>query len=409
MAMDVLHHHDRVVDHEPDRQHHRQQRQKIEAESHHQHQRANADQRQWNGDDGNDHRTERRQEQEDHHDDDEYGLPQRLLDLVDRRLNEFGGIVGHLHLHRRRQVTLELRKQRTNALDQRQRVALRRRLHSDEDGVLAVEGNAGIGALGRQFDGGDVLDPHEAAVLGFDDHALELVEVAQVGVGGDVRDDEVALGLAGGGLEVVGGNRRRDIVRRHAAPGHLDRIEPQPHRKGLPTENVGRRHAVDGRQHRLHHAGEIVRYRRTRELLAGEAEIHHGGGLAGGLGDDRVVGFLGNQIFDRIHLGENFGQRLVGVEVQLDVDLDRAGPQHRRRGDIVDAFGRGDRLLDRRGDEALNQIRRRAWIGSRDVDDGIRQFRILADRHGGRRPEADQQDQQADDDRQNRTFDEDIS
>ena len=84
MAVDVLHHHDGVVDHEPDRQHHRQQRQQVDAEAHHQHQAADADQRQRNGDDRNDHRAERGQEQEDHDDHDADRLDQGHLHLVDR-------------------------------------------------------------------------------------------------------------------------------------------------------------------------------------------------------------------------------------------------------------------------------------------------------------------------------------
>ena len=408
MAMDVLDHHDGVVDHEPDRQHHRQQRQQVEAEAHDQHQAADADQRQRDSDHGNNDRAERGKEQEDHDHDDQHSLDQRVLHLVDRRLNELRGIISHLHLHRRRQVAFELRKQRAHALDQRQRVALRRCLHADEDRALAAECDARVRALGGKFDGCDILDPHEAAVLGLDDHLLELLEVPQVGVGLNVRDNKIALGLTRRGLEVVGGNRRRDVARRHTAACHPHRIEPQPHCERLPAENVGRCHAVNRRQYGLDNAREVIGDRRSRELVAGETEIHHGRGLAGGLGHDRVVRFLRDQVSDRVHLGENFGQRLVRIEVQLDVDLDRAGALHRRRGDVVDAFGGGDRLLDRGGDEALDQAGRRARIDGGDIDHRVRQFRILPDRQYAGGPQTNQQDQQADDDRQDRTLDEDI-
>ena len=147
-------------------------------------------------------------------------------------------IVSHFHFHRRWQIALKFRKQRTNTLDQRQRVALRRRFDADEDRVLAVERNARIRALRGKFDGGDILDPHEAALLRLDDHAPELVKVTQVGVGRDVGDDEVTLGLTRGGLKVVGGDRQGDVERRHAEARHADRIEPQPHRKGLAAENI---------------------------------------------------------------------------------------------------------------------------------------------------------------------------
>src|SRR6185295_9874692 len=128
----------------------------------------------------------------------------------------------------------------------------------------------------------------------------------------------------------------------------------------------------------------------------------------GGLGLDRNVRFLRDQVPDRIHLGENFGQRLVRVEVQLDVDLDGAGALHGRRGDVVDALGGGDRLLDRRGDEALNQVGRCARVHGGDVDHRVRQFWILPDRQYAGGPQTNQEDQQADDDRQDRTLDEDI-
>ena len=281
-------------------------------------------------------------------------------------------------------------------------------LHADEDRPLAVEGDARIRALRRKFDGGDILQPHEPAVLGLDDHALELIGIAQIGVGLDVGNDQIAFGLASGGLEIVRRDRRLHFIGRDVAPGHLHRIEPDPHRKSLPAENVGGGHAVDRRQHRLHHARQIIRDGGTRQFVAGKAEIHHGRGLAGGLGDDRVVGFLRDQIFDRVHLGEHLGERLVRVKIQLDVDLDRAGALHRRRGDVVDALGGGYRLLDRGRDKTLDQRRGRTGIRGGDVDHRVRQLWILPDREIRRRAKTDQQDQQADDDRQNRTLDEDI-
>ena len=194
--------------------------------------------------------------------------------------------------------------------------------------MFAIEGDARVGTLRRKFDGRDVLDPHEAAVLGLDDHALELTDVLQIGIGGDVGDDEIALGLARRRLEIVGRYRGGNIGRRNVAAGHSDRIEPQPHRKRLAAQNVGGSDAVDGRKHRLHHPRQVVRDCRPRQHLRGEAEIHHRRGLAGGLGHDRIVGFLWDQVFDRIHLGEHFGQGLVRIEIQLDVDLDGAGAEH---------------------------------------------------------------------------------
>jgi len=67
----------------------------------------------------------------------------------------------------------------------------------------------------------------KAAVLGFDDHALELVDVLQIGIGRHVGDDEIALGLACGGLEVVGGDGGATSFGDTAASRHPHRVEPQ--------------------------------------------------------------------------------------------------------------------------------------------------------------------------------------
>ncbi len=81
-----------------------------------------------------------------------------------------------------------------------------------------LEGDAGISTLRIEFDGRNVLHPHEAAVLGLDDHALELVDVLQIGIGRHIRDDEIALGLARRGLEIVGGDGGGNVGGRNARP-----------------------------------------------------------------------------------------------------------------------------------------------------------------------------------------------
>ena len=75
MAMDVLQHDDGVVDHEADRQHHRQQRQRVDREAERIHQRKGADQRHRDGHQRDQRRAERAQEDEDdqHHQHDRLG------------------------------------------------------------------------------------------------------------------------------------------------------------------------------------------------------------------------------------------------------------------------------------------------------------------------------------------------
>ena len=69
MAIDILHHHDGVIDHEADRDGERHQRQIVDAEMHQIHRRERPGDRQRDGDAGNERRPEVAQEQQDHHHD----------------------------------------------------------------------------------------------------------------------------------------------------------------------------------------------------------------------------------------------------------------------------------------------------------------------------------------------------
>ena len=118
VAIDVLENDDRVVDDQAYRQHHREQGQQVQAEAERRHDNPGADQRQRDCHDRNQHRTQAAEEQENHpdHNDDRGG--ERKFDLVDRRLNELGRIVGNLHFDRRRQVAFDLWQQCPNTRHQ---------------------------------------------------------------------------------------------------------------------------------------------------------------------------------------------------------------------------------------------------------------------------------------------------
>ena len=231
------------------------------------HDDADADQRQRHGHDGNDHGAERAEEQEDDDDDDADRQTERALDFRNRRPDELGGIVGDRHFDSRRQALLDLRQDRPHVVDDVERIAGRRRVDADEHRAVAVHQHRDVGALRAEIDVGDVLQPHQRAVLGLHHHVPEFVDRLEVGVGDDVGDGEVTFGLARRRLIVVGQKRARDIDRGNAARRHARRIEPHPHRISLAAENVGRRDAIDSRQQRLDVAREIVGDRRGAQLV----------------------------------------------------------------------------------------------------------------------------------------------
>ena len=65
-------------------------------------------------------------------------------------------------------------------------------------------------------------------------------------------------------------------------------------------------------------------------------------------------------------LGLDLGHRGVGIVVQLHVGLDGRDPLGAAREQIVDAVGLGHGLLQRRGDEALDQLAAGAGVGGGD-------------------------------------------
>ena len=317
-------------------------------------------------------------------------------------------VVSNLHLYRSRQVPFDFRQQCPNTRDQRQGIAGRRCLHADEHGVLAVHLDTRGPALGIQIDAADVLHPHDCAVLRLYHHLVELLDVGEPRIGVDIGNGEVAFGLARRRLKVIGADRGGDVAGRNPPRRHPCRVEPQPHRKGLPAENVSRCDAINRGEQRLHDAGQIIGDRRARQFRAGEADIHDRRSLSCRFGDDRVLQFFRKLEFDLLDLGHDVGERLARIVIETDIGRDRAGSLNRRRGQVIDALGGRHRLRDRRRDKALHQIGRSAGVERRDCDRRVRQLRVLADLQAGHRLETDQQDQQADHQRQHRPADEDV-
>ena len=100
-------HDDGVVDHDADREHDRKQGRDIDGEAERRHRRKGADDRHRHRGRRHQHRAPVLQEDQDHDEDEQAGLDQRLVDLVDRFRDEFGGVerrvVGHVLRKRLRQ------------------------------------------------------------------------------------------------------------------------------------------------------------------------------------------------------------------------------------------------------------------------------------------------------------------
>src|SRR5215813_6004298 len=83
VALDVLHHDDRIVDDDPDREHQSEQRQIIQRKAENPHEKECADQRHWNRNDGDHRGAPTLQEQDHDQHDEENGLTNGLDHRVD--------------------------------------------------------------------------------------------------------------------------------------------------------------------------------------------------------------------------------------------------------------------------------------------------------------------------------------
>ncbi len=102
----------------------------------------------------------------------------------------------------------------------------------------------------------------------------------------------------------------------------------------------------------------------------------------------------------------HLGQRLVGIVIQLQRHGDHAAAVGAGRGHVIYAVDLGDRIFQRGGDEAGDQIGIGAEIGRAYGDNRILRARELKHRQDAERAQPQHQQGQADDDGQYRPPDE---
>jgi hypothetical protein len=305
-------------------------------------------------------------------------------------------------------LAAQFRHQLAHGLRHGQRVGARRRLDADEDGLLVLVLVEGIVVLGAQLDGGDILQAHQGAVAGAHHQLAEILLGADVGIGAQVGDGVGALGLPHPGQVVVGLQHLQHLCGRDLQRGHAPRVEPDAHGEGAVADQAGLGHARHCLQLGLHHAQQVVGDLRGLHGLAVEGHVHERRGITGGGGDDRVLRFRRQHVALAGHLGLDLRHRRVGVVVQLHVHFDGGAALGAARGDVVDAVGLGDGLLQGRGDEALDQFAAGTGIAGAHGDHGILGLRVLAQFQQADGTQANHQDQQADHAGQHRAIHEDV-
>ena len=111
---------------------------------------------------------------------------------------------------------------------------------------------------------------------------------------------------------------------------HALRVEPHAHGQALTAKRVDLGHPFKGGKQRLHHAAEVVGQGGGGQGVAGKADVGDGRGVPGRTLDDRVIGLLGQAVFDLIDLGNHFTQRLGRIFVKRHAQGNHAVALHRR-------------------------------------------------------------------------------
>ncbi len=237
VAFHVLDHHDRIVDHDADREHQAEQRQRIDREAQHIEHGEGSDHRHRHRDQRNDRGAPGLQEQDHDQHDEQDRLEQRVHHRVDRVAHEDRGVkVGAVA-----QAGRELLGQLVHLTDHRvahlQQVGAGRLEHRDDGGGLAVERGLQRVVAGTELDARDVRQAHSLSVRASLEHDFaELLGGAQAALGVD-RDQEIAAALhrlgtdlAGRNLDVLLAHRAYHVACSQAARGDLLRVEPDTHR-----------------------------------------------------------------------------------------------------------------------------------------------------------------------------------
>ena len=245
-ALDILHHHDGVVDHDANGQHQAEQRQVVQAEAHGGHGGEGAHNSHRHGNERDDGGAPVLQEDEHHNRHQSDGVAQGLEHLDNRFLDERRGVVNDFIIQPLGEALFQLVHLVIHTLGGGQGVGAGQLEDGQRHRGLAVEGARLIVLLGPQLQPGDVAqadDPLGVAFLArgddgpahFHHHIAELLGVGQAAQGVDDELELLACGHglladgAGGHLQVLLAQRHHHLVGGQAQAGHFLGVEPGAH------------------------------------------------------------------------------------------------------------------------------------------------------------------------------------
>ena len=263
-ALDVLDHHDGVVDEQADRQHHGEHGQRVDRIAREGEHGEGAEQHDRHGNRRDQRGAEALQEDEHDDEDEDDGLDQRLDHLLDRKLDERGGVIGRDDLDVGRQARRQLGEHFLDASGRVDGISAGGEVYAKAGSGQAVEARTAGVAFRTDLDARDIAQMDDRAVSArLQDDVAELVRRLQLALRRDRDVELLALNagqraeLAGRDLLVLGRDRRCDVARDQLVLGELVRIEPDAHRIS-GSEDIDVADSADALDRVLETAGEIV-------------------------------------------------------------------------------------------------------------------------------------------------------
>ncbi len=280
ITLHVLHHDDRVVDDDADREHQSEQGEIVQREPEQRHEEEGTDQRHRNGDDRNDGRAPSLQEQDHDQHDEKDRLEDGFLDGVDRLLDELGRIVDDGVLDAGRKATRELIHRGDDALGCRQCVRARPLEDPERHRGIAVEIRIARIVLRGELDAGHVAQPHHR-IGGLFHH--DVVKFIGVGEAPQRLHRDLKRALlghrrliehAGGNLDVLALQSKDDVGRGQADRLQAVGIDPNAHRIVAAAEDRDRADAVDAGQNIRDRERRVIGNEQGVARLVGRIEVN---------------------------------------------------------------------------------------------------------------------------------------
>ncbi len=360
MPVRVLDHHDRGIDQNADRQSEPSERHDVGGDAQERHRQERDDDRDRQDRDRHEGRAEVVEEDEDDEGDHDHFLDQRVLQGIDRSVNQLGAVVSDLELHARRKGCGELRDLRLRRLDDGENVLARSDDHDAADGLsLAVPIDDATAHLRPEMNRRDIgeIDGRACRDTRTDRDPPQVIQVLDVAPAShhvfaagplDHAPTDVAVGLLHGGQHIV----ESDSIR-----GELGRIDLD---LVLLLESADRGDLGHAR-YRAEPVGEVPVLKRPQVRQRMPACLVHENVLeapthAGRVGSEVRVDSFGKLSSQAVQVLEHAAPGPVEVRAVLEDHVDVGEPEEGVAANGLDLGGRDESRDDWIGDLVLDQV-----------------------------------------------------